>query len=73
MSAMRVTSVDPGEAAGRDASRCPLCGGPNHCTLAAGSMDEPCWCTQIVVSDAAIASVAPDDRARCLCPRCAAG
>jgi hypothetical protein len=73
MSAARAASVVSGVAAARDASRCPLCGGPNHCAVAAGAIDEPCWCTQVVVSDAAIAEVAPEDRSRCLCPRCAAG
>jgi hypothetical protein len=57
----------------RDASRCPLCGEPNRCAIAAGVVDEPCWCTQIELAPGALEALAPDERGkRCLCPRCAA-
>jgi len=57
-----------------DAERCPLCGGPNLCAMAAGLIDEACWCSQIELAPGALAKLPPDERGeRCICPRCAAG
>jgi len=56
-----------------DATHCPLCGGPNLCAMAAGLIDEPCWCSQIDLAPAVLAKVPQDERGvRCICPRCAA-
>jgi hypothetical protein len=52
---------------------CPLCGGANQCAPAStGSLETPCWCTQVTISREALARIPADsiDRA-CLCPRCA--
>lgn len=56
------------------ASRCPLCGGPNECALAADAASPACWCFTADISPQALAAVPPEDRGRaCVCPRCAAG
>jgi hypothetical protein len=40
--------------------------------MAAGAIDEACWCAQIEVSPRAIAKLpAHEQGTRCLCPRCA--
>ena len=56
-----------------DPSRCPRCGAPNACTMAAGRSGEPCWCAGVVVPGALIASLPPEARgAACLCAACVA-
>jgi hypothetical protein len=52
---------------------CPLCGGPNECAPArSGSLDTPCWCRTITISDDALARVPAARRNEsCLCRRCA--
>lgn len=54
-----------------DPSRCPVCGAPNSCAMAAASK-EPCWCVAVELSEQALARI--PEAARdivCLCPRCA--
>ena len=64
MSAIDETPSDP--------ARCPVCAGPNLCAIAAGLVDESCWCAQIEFSPHALENVAPQDRSRrCICPKCA--
>lgn len=60
-----------------DASRCPLCGGPNGCAMeaerATGQPQPPCWCLDLDFSADLLARVPPalKDRA-CICPACRA-
>jgi hypothetical protein len=55
-----------------DTSRCPLCGQPNQCAIAAGQPAESCWCMQQPVSKEALARLAPEARGKsCICPQCA--
>ncbi|MBL8730005.1 MAG: cysteine-rich CWC family protein [Planctomycetes bacterium] len=54
-----------------DPSRCPLCGKPNACAIAAGS-DRPCWCAGVTIDAAALQRVPPAARGRaCVCTDCA--
>jgi len=56
-----------------DPSRCPRCGVPNACTMAAGRPDEPCWCAQVTIPEALIASLPGEARGvACLCAACVA-
>ena len=51
---------------------CPLCGGYNHCAMAAGLAPEGCWCMTVSIAPEILASV-PAEAAgkRCICPQCA--
>ncbi|MFN3375806.1 MAG: cysteine-rich CWC family protein [Burkholderiaceae bacterium] len=51
--------------------RCPLCGGPNGCAMAAGLPPERCWCMQAPLDPAALARIPATDRGlRCVCAAC---
>ena len=55
-----------------DNERCPLCGKPNQCSVAAGRSDEPCWCFEAKIDPAALERLTPEQRDQaCLCPACA--
>lgn len=57
----------------RPEPRCPLCGGPNGCAVAAsGDFATPCWCRDVVFTPELLARVpeAARDRA-CICRPCA--
>jgi hypothetical protein len=55
-----------------DPARCPVCGRPNRCAVAARS-DEPCWCAQAQIAPEALARIPVAARGvACLCPACAA-
>jgi hypothetical protein len=55
-----------------DAATCPICGGPNLCAMAAGLVDESCWCAQIEFAPGVLDKVPVHERReRCICPRCA--
>ncbi len=57
-----------------DPTRCPLCGRPNRCVLAAGGEIHDCWCLQTPIAPAALACLPEEERdRRCLCPACAVG
>ena len=57
-----------------DPTRCPLCGRPNRCVLAAGGEIHDCWCLQTPIAPAALARLPKEERdRRCLCPACAVG
>jgi hypothetical protein len=61
------------DTAAPDPARCPLCGGPNQCAMAAGSADEPCWCTRVTFTAQALEAIPPPLRGvACVCPACAA-
>ncbi len=65
----------PGPCTTVAARHCPLCGQPNGCAVArAGTFDTPCWCAEVRMSPAALASVPASERGRaCLCASCATG
>ena len=55
-----------------NAERCPLCGKPNQCSIAADRRDEPCWCFAAQIDPAALERLTPEQRDQaCLCPACA--
>jgi cysteine-rich CWC protein len=49
--------------------RCPICGGPNDCGMAAGKSE--CWCAGVKISAAALEKV-PEGAKRkvCVCRKC---
>jgi hypothetical protein len=53
-------------------ARCPLCGKPNNCAMAAGSTDNRnCWCCKLQFPLSLIARVPVGARNRaCICRRC---
>jgi hypothetical protein len=58
-----------------DATRCPLCGEPNRCALAAprapGSEPPPCWCRAERFPAELLERVpAPQRRRACICRSC---
>jgi hypothetical protein len=56
-----------------DPARCPLCGRNNNCALAAGRINESCWCTNVTVTGAMLARISADRRgAACVCAACVA-
>ncbi len=76
--AMPNASLDQHDAAANarddavDATRCPLCDGPNFCAMAQGAVDEPCWCSQIEFAPRVLAALPAHERGRrCICPACA--
>ncbi|MDH4283086.1 MAG: cysteine-rich CWC family protein [Myxococcales bacterium] len=57
-----------------DTTRCPLCGQANECAIAAGRDAESCWCMNVIIDTAALASIPPEARGKvCICVRCASG
>lgn len=55
-----------------DPGRCPLCGAPNQCAMAAGANGPPCWCTTVRFDAALLARIPAAARGKaCLCPACA--
>jgi len=57
-----------------DTSKCPLCGMPNECAVAAGGNAESCWCMTATMSPSALASIPADAQGKvCICARCASG
>jgi hypothetical protein len=65
-------SRDAGVCADVDPSRCPLCGQPNHCRLAAGAhSNEECWCFRVRFPSSLLARVPELARRRaCICQQC---
>jgi hypothetical protein len=61
----RAQSVDP--------SRCPLCGLPNACAMAADPRATHCWCFDAAIAPEALDRLPPETRGvACICARCAA-
>jgi len=55
-----------------DTGKCPLCGQPNDCAVAAGCDPESCWCMMVTMSSTALASIPAEALGRaCICARCA--
>lgn len=55
-------------------TRCPLCGMPNGCAMAAGGDGAECWCMNVELGAEVLARI-PDaarDKA-CVCAACARG
>jgi hypothetical protein len=49
--------------------RCPQCGGPNECGMAAGKSE--CWCFQVKIAEEALERVPEEERGRlCVCQAC---
>jgi len=56
-----------------DPSRCPLCGAPNGCAIAAGS-PSPCWCASVLIGAEVLDRIPAAARGvACVCARCASG
>jgi hypothetical protein len=56
-----------------DPARCPLCGQPNGCAMAAspGAAPAQCWCASQRFDAELLARVAPASAGRaCICSRC---
>ncbi|HEV8548868.1 MAG TPA: cysteine-rich CWC family protein [Polyangiaceae bacterium] len=54
-----------------DPSRCPLCGEPNGCGMAAGTSS--CWCMTATIAPAALERLPEAARGElCVCAKCAA-
>ena len=53
-----------------DTARCPLCGGPNRCALAAAPSATECWCDSLEFPRELFAQI-PDDAVRktCVCQK----
>ncbi|KQP49331.1 hypothetical protein ASF44_01615 [Pseudorhodoferax sp. Leaf274] len=60
-----------------DAGRCPLCGQPSACAMAAGAdgaRAADCWCMQARIAPEVLARVPLAARGlACVCARCAQG
>ncbi len=54
-----------------DTARCPLCGGPNHCAMAADPSATECWCGAEKFPRRLLAQLPEEavDRA-CICLKC---
>jgi hypothetical protein len=52
-------------------AKCPLCGEPNQCALAADPTATECWCDTVVFPDDLLAQI-PEDAVRktCICQEC---
>lgn len=57
-----------------DPSRCPLCGSPNGCAMAAGNGAAACWCMELEIPRDVLARIPETARDRaCVCAACARG
>ncbi|MGA8008179.1 MAG: cysteine-rich CWC family protein [Thiomonas sp.] len=56
-----------------DPARCPLCGQPNQCTLAAGGdAGRTCWCSRVEIAPQTLARIpAACLGVACICAQCA--
>lgn len=55
-----------------DTTRCPSCGQPNECAMAAGRDPESCWCMSVSIDPDVIARLPEAARGKvCICHRCA--
>ena len=56
-----------------EASKCPLCGGPNQCALAADPAATECWCDGEKFPRELLAQIpAQAVRKACICQKCLA-
>jgi hypothetical protein len=54
-----------------DRGKCPLCGGPNRCALAADPAATECWCDAVVFPDELLAQIPKEAvRKTCVCQKC---
>ena len=54
-----------------DRSKCPLCGRPNLCALAADPDAAECWCDSVVFPDELLAQIPRNAvRRTCVCQKC---
>ncbi len=63
--------MSTGETTDRDFARCPLCGEPNQCAMAADPEATECWCEAEKFPHDLLARV-PKNAVRrvCICQRC---
>lgn len=56
-----------------DIAKCPLCGGPNLCAVAADPNATKCWCGSVEFPHELLAQI-PEDAVRktCVCQKCLA-
>lgn len=55
-----------------DTTRCPLCGKPNECAMAAGRPAESCWCMTSTIDPDVLTSIPAEAQGKiCICARCA--
>lgn len=54
-----------------DISKCPLCGGPNQCAVAADPNATACWCELVEFPPKLLAQI-PEEAVRktCVCQKC---
>ncbi|UCF62225.1 MAG: cysteine-rich CWC family protein [Anaerolineaceae bacterium] len=54
-----------------DTARCPLCGGPNQCALAADPTATECWCDSLTIPRELLDQI-PGNAVRktCVCKEC---
>jgi len=52
-------------------SKCPLCGNPNQCAVAADPNATECWCESVIFPSELLAQI-PEDAIRktCVCQKC---
>jgi len=51
--------------------RCPICGGNNHCAMAASPAAKDCWCRAIEIDPALLEALPEESRGKaCLCANC---
>jgi hypothetical protein len=61
------TKIDPKI----DTTKCPLCGGPNQCALAADPTATECWCDDKKFPRELLEKIpAKAVRRACICPKC---
>lgn len=54
-----------------DRGKCPLCGGPNQCALAADPAATQCWCDTVVFPAELLAKIPLEAvRKTCVCQKC---
>ena len=55
----------------KDPSKCPLCGRPNYCAMAADPNAKHCWCEEVIFSDELLDRIPKDSvRKTCVCKKC---
>jgi hypothetical protein len=54
-----------------DTAKCPLCGEPNQCAMAADPDASECWCESVIFPEELLAKI-PENAVRktCVCQNC---
>jgi len=65
------SSTNPAKTPPLNKAICPLCGGPNHCAVAADPNATECWCESVIFPEELLAKIPKDVvRKRCVCRKC---